>query len=240
MVRPVGSISRKGSKRRRGRHYAFRRELASGGAKVACRTARVIHASVRRVKGPMQRPLRPAATVAASVLAFLLVCCGSDTPPLLLAPGIDLSRYAGRWYVISTIPSFATSGNVGSTVDVSFPSDEALTEVYRAHLGTFGTRPISFTMNGYVVAGTGNARWRESLLWPLYSSYLILYVDPNYRTALVGHPGRRDGWVLARTKVIDRSLYQSLLGRLKDQGYDTGRFRRVPQTTGQIGDTGFQ
>jgi hypothetical protein len=40
--------------------------------------------------------------------------------------------------------------------------------------------------------------------------------------------------------VIDDASYQSLLGRFKDQGYDTAQFRRVPQTSAQIGNPGFQ
>jgi apolipoprotein D and lipocalin family protein len=90
------------------------------------------------------------------------------------------------------------------------------------------------------VPGTGNARWRESPLWPLYLSYLILYVDADYQTALLGYPGRGYGWVFARKPVIDDTTYQSLLTRMKDQGYDIGQFRRVLQTPDQIGSPGFQ
>jgi apolipoprotein D and lipocalin family protein len=93
---------------------------------------------------------------------------------------------------------------------------------------------------GYVVSGTGNAVWRESPFWPLYLSYLILYVDPQYQTALVSYPGRGYGWAFSRTPVIDDARHQFLLGRLKDQGYDISRFRRVPQTPAQIGNPGFQ
>jgi apolipoprotein D and lipocalin family protein len=71
-------------------------------------------------------------------------------------------------------------------------------------------------------------------------SYLILYVDPDYQTALVGYPGRGYGWVLARQPVIDEATYQSLLGRFAAQGYDVGQFRRVPQRPDQIGQPGFQ
>ena len=95
-------------------------------------------------------------------------------------------------------------------------------------------------MTGYIVPESGNARWRESPFWPLYLSYLILYVDPDYQTALVGYPGRGYGWVLARKPVIDESTYQSLLGKMQDQGYDISQFRLVPQIPGQIGNPGFQ
>jgi apolipoprotein D and lipocalin family protein len=171
---------------------------------------------------------------------FLLVRCSSDSAVLTLAPEVDLNRYAGRWYVIANIPYFAEKGNVGSYFDISFHSGDKLSDVYSGRPKSFDARLKSYTLTGYVVPGTGNARWRESPFWPLYMSYLILYVDPNYQTALVGYPGRGYGWVLARTPTLGDAAYQSLLGRFKDQGYDISLFRRVPQLPEQIGNPGFQ
>ena len=184
---------------------------------------------------------RQLAVLAIAVLGVsALAACGSDSAPLTLAPKVDLDRYAGRWYVIANIPYFAEKGNVGSYFDISFQAGDKLTDVYTAHPKTFDAPTKSYTLKGYVVPGTGNARWRESPFWPLYLSYLILYVDPDYQTALVGYPGRGYGWVFARKPVVDDATYQSLLDRMRDKGYDIGQFRRVPQIPAQIGNPGFQ
>ena len=185
--------------------------------------------------------IKTTSAVLASLLGLcVLAACSSKSAPLTLAPSVDLSRYAGRWYVIANIPYFAEKGNVGSYFDITFGPADKLTDVYNAHPKTFDAPLKTFTLKGYVVPGTGNARWRESPFWPLYLSYLILYVDPDYQTALVGYPGRGYGWVFARKPVIDEATYQSLLSRMKDQGYNIGQFRRVPQTADQIGAPGFQ
>ena len=94
-------------------------------------------------------------------------------------------------------------------------------------------------MRGYVVPGTGNAYWRESPIWPVYLSYLILYVAPDYRTALVGYSGHGYGWVLSRQRRMDAATYRALLGRFAAAGYDVSRFRRVPQFPDQIGAPAF-
>ena len=189
----------------------------------------------------MSSNVRTATNLLAGFLSlFILAGCTADSPPLTLAPDVDLTRYAGRWYVIANIPYFAEDGNVGSRFDISFQPNGGLTDSYTAHPKAFDAPPKAYTLHGYVVPGTGNARWRESPFWPLYLSYLILYVDPDYQTALVGYPGRGYGWIFSRTPFIDDATYQSLLGRLKDEGYDTGQFRRVPQTPRQIGTPGFQ
>jgi apolipoprotein D and lipocalin family protein len=170
---------------------------------------------------------------------IVLAGCGSDQPPLVLQPSVDLQRYSGRWYIIANIPYFAERGEVGSYFDVSFP-DGQVRDVYNGHDKSFDAPVWTFTMGGYVVPGTGNARWRESPFWPIYLSYLILYVDPDYRTALVGYPGRGYGWVLSRAPRMDEADYQALLARIAAEGYDTALFQRVPQFPNEIGKPGFQ
>jgi len=160
---------------------------------------------------------------------LLLAACGSDNPPQQLASHVDLTRYTGRWYILANIPYFAEAGEVGSWFDISFTAADRFDDVYWGRKGGLDATPESFTMRGYVVPDTGNAYWRESPLWPLYLSYLILYVDPDYRYALVGYPGRGYGWILSRTPQVDDATYQGLLKRFADEGYDTSKFVRIPQ-----------
>lgn len=167
-----------------------------------------------------------------------LVACGAVNPTMPLAPNVDLQRYSGRWYVIANIPYFAERGKVGSYFDISVEGDR-FRDVYWGR-SDFASEPSSFTMTGYVVPDTGNAYWRESPLWPIYLSYLIIYVDQEYRYALVGYPGHGYGWVLSRTAEMDEATYQGLLQRLAQAGYDISQFRRVPQRQEDIGKPGFQ
>jgi apolipoprotein D and lipocalin family protein len=145
-----------------------------------------------------------------------LVGCAPKFRPLPLASQVDLSRYSGRWYVSANIPHFAENGNVGSHFDINVKPDGTLNGVYTAHPKVFGAPTKTLTMNGYVVPDTGNARWRD------------------IRDAATA------GYSPASQPVIDAGTYQSLLGRLKDEGYDITQFRRVRQTPEQIGNPGFQ
>jgi apolipoprotein D and lipocalin family protein len=125
---------------------------------------------------------------------------------------VDLQGYAGRCYIIANIPYFAERGKVGSFFDTNFPGGNVL-DVYNGRDRTFDSPLKSFTMNGYIAPGTGNARWRESPLRPIYLSYVILWVDPEYRYALVGYPGRGYGWVLSRSLEMDEAVCRALLTR---------------------------
>lgn len=199
-----------------------------------------------------QRPSsrrRPARTVVPTMLACALLAACASTPttpdprvaaPLQLAPAVDLQRYMGRWYIVANVPYFAERGKVGSYVDYRLRDDGRIDDIYYGYDKTFDGPLRQFTLVDRVVPGTANARWIARLFWPIEFDYPILYVDAQYRYALVGYPDKSLGWIFAREKDIDNETYQSLLKRFEQQGYDITRFMRVPQRADQIGKPGFQ
>ncbi|MDR3419013.1 MAG: lipocalin family protein [Nevskia sp.] len=182
-----------------------------------------------------------------TVMLLLSACAGAPpnpnpraAEPLKLAPAVDLQRFMGRWYVVANIPYFAERGYVGSYVEYAVRDDGDIDDLYFGRKGGFSQPLEKKTLKDWVVQGSNNAEWRSSPFWPLSFSYLILYIDPDYRYALIGYPDRRWGWVFARSPDIEDPTYQQLLARLDSLGYDTSRFRRVPQKVEQLGLQGFQ
>src|ERR1700733_5590208 len=161
-----------------------------------------------------------------------------DTAPTQLAAHVDLDRYIGKWYIIANVPSFAEKGKVASYFDIKM-DEGTLLDIYVGQ-DTFYSSPGTFTMRDYVVPNTGNAVWRETPLGLVYFSYLIVYVDPDYKTALVGYPGHELAWVMSREPRMDDATYKALLDRLTAAGYDAGQLRKVPQFPDQLGQPGFQ
>ena len=187
--------------------------------------------------------MRPIAWTLIGLLAVGLTGCltvprSPDKAPVELAANVDLQRYLGKWYIIANVPYFAEKGKVASYFDIQMSGDTLL-DVYVGQDG-FDKPPGTFTMKDYVVPGTGNAVWRESPLWPFYFSYLVVYVDPDYKTALVGYPGHGYAWVMSREPRMDDATYQALLTRFTAAGYDVTKLRKVPQFPDQLGQPGFQ
>lgn len=163
----------------------------------------------------------------------------TDMPDLTTSAKIDLHRYMGAWHVIANIPYFAERGKV-ATRDV-YRLDEdgnvATTFVYRK---SFDEPEKTMDSLGVVEPGSDNARWRVRFFWIVRADYWIIEVAPDYSWALVGQPGRKLGWILARDPAMDDALYQTLIGKLRGYGYDTSQFLRVPQFKEQVGAAGFQ
>lgn len=188
------------------------------------------------------------ALLASGALALALCGCASAPPntnplrdaPLKLAPAVDLERYMGRWYVIANIPYFAERGFVGSYIDFSLRPDGRIDDVFHGYKGGFDAPRSDFALVDTVVPGTRNALWRASPFWPISFANPILYVDPDYRYALIGYPDKSKGWIFSRGGRIDDATYERFMKMFAAQGYDTSQFQKVPQYPDQLGLPGFQ
>ena len=92
-----------------------------------------------------------------------------------------------------------------------------------------------------------NTRWQSRFYWLMKFTFHVLHVEnsenvetDDYDLALLGHPSRQYGWVMARTNRIDVDRYQAAMKIFEDRGYDTAKFLKVPQLPEQIGQQGFQ
>jgi apolipoprotein D and lipocalin family protein len=51
-------------------------------------------------------------------------------------------------------------------------------------------------------------------------------LSSDYKYAVIGEPRRKWLWILSRTPDIDESLYNDLIKRINQQGYDTSNIIR--------------
>ena len=165
------------------------------------------------------------------VLAGLGACsgCADTRQPLKTVPHVDLQRYSGTWYVIANIPYWLENGKVATADVYTINADGTMGNTYVFRRGTFDAPEESWKGIAWVHDTATNAEWRVRFIWPMSVAYLIIDLDPDYRWAVIGHPSRDYFWVLSRTRQLDESVYQELLARAAQQGYDISRVAKVPQ-----------
>src|SRR6202012_97682 len=186
------------------------------------------------------------AAAIAAVLLFSLTGCSNDPPnpnprasaPLVTVP-VDLPRYMGRWYIIANIPYFAERDMVGSRAEWKLRPDGKIDDSYYGHKKTFDAPEKHYQFLDTPVPGKDGGEWSVQLFWPVRVTQLTLYVDPDYRYTILGYPGKNLGWIFSRDTDMSDETYHSMLAKLDEMGYDTSRFRRVPQRPEQIGMPGF-
>ena len=164
-------------------------------------------------------------------LAVLLSGCQSmdDHPPLKLADHVDLSRFMGDWYVITSIPTFIEKGAHNALESYRLAGDGTIATTFSFREGNFDGQKKVYTPTGFIRDARSNAVWGMQFIWPIKADYRIVYVAPDYSTTVIGREKRDYAWIMARKPAIPEAEYRRLLGLLADQGYDISKVRKVPQ-----------
>jgi apolipoprotein D and lipocalin family protein len=165
----------------------------------------------------------------ALALGALAGCASTPLVPLRTVAHVDLDRYLGRWHVIANIPYFLENGKVASYDTYAKRPDGKLDNIFTFRKGRFDAPEESWRSTAWVTNPTTNAEWKVRFVWPFATTYLVLELDPAYRWAVVGTPGRNLLWILARERQMSATDYEHVLTLIAKQGYDRTKLKPVPQ-----------
>ena len=163
------------------------------------------------------------------VALAMLLGCQSGPAPLAVAEEVDLERYLGRWYEISSYPQRFQKGCVATTATYSRREDGRIRVVNECRDGTFDGEPREIEGVAWLADPGESAKLKVRFFWPFWGAYWIVDVGPGYEYAVVGHPSRDYLWILSRTPELPIETYGGILERVEAQGYDLTRLRRTPQ-----------
>jgi apolipoprotein D and lipocalin family protein len=176
--------------------------------------------------------------VVAAALMTLAGCAsmrgGSSGKPLKPVPYVDLPRYMGGWFVIANIPYFAEKDCHDSVEGYALRPDGRIDNKFACREKSFDA-PMKrkLVTVASVYDRQSNAEWRVPFYRVVRVKYFVIDLDPQYRWAVIGHPSRRYGWIISRTRTLPDDTYAGIMRRLGEQGYDTTKFAKVPHRSGE-------
>jgi len=150
-------------------------------------------------------------------------------PPLRVVPYVDLNRYTGIWYEIARYPHKFQTGCVDSRATYAIRDDGKLSVLNECYEESDNSKLRSAKGKAWVVDTNTNAKLKVSFFWPFSGDYWIIDLGKVYEYAVIGHPERKYLWILSRTQVMDESVYEGILNRLKEQHYDISKLIRTQQ-----------
>lgn len=149
--------------------------------------------------------------------------------------GIDLDRYAGRWYEIGKYPNRFQKQCVGNTMANYSLKSNGRVEVINECLTKDGT-PDRAVGEAKIADKKNNAklkvRFAPSLLSFLpfvWGDYWVVDIADDYSYSVIGEPKRNYFWILARKPAMDVATYQAILRRAESMGFEPGRVEKTPQ-----------
>ena len=159
----------------------------------------------------------------------------SDVKPV---EKLDLDKYLGTWVEIASIPQFFQRKCVRDTKATYSAAENSLIKVENVCTRDDGAREKAEGRARRVDAESAAKLevtflelFGEYRFW-VAGGYWVIALDANYQWAVVGHPSRRFGWVLARERRLSPVALAEIIGRVKSQGYDACEFVVTPQTGG--------
>lgn len=169
-------------------------------------------------------PRSASALLISSVIWFTGCCSTRQSVDLTPVASVDLTRYSGQWYEIARYDHWFERGMTNTKATYT-KLDDGSVRVVNSGLKDGKEK---------VAVGKGEPTDRQGLLrvsffWPFYGDYRILWLDADYRHALVGGGSAKYLWVLSRTPAVDLPVKNTILKEARRRGYDTDMLIWVKQ-----------
>lgn len=180
----------------------------------------------------MNRLLNITATVGLSL--SIAGCSQSRTkrlklPPLGAVKYVDIERYTGTWFEIASYPNRFQEGCTGTTATYSLNDDGTIKVMNRCRKDALDGPEMVAEGRARTPNPDRTAELEVSFFGPFWGDYWVIQLDPEYRYAVVGQPGRDYLWILSRTPEMSTETYTEILAKLREQSYPIEPLTRTLQ-----------
>ena len=140
---------------------------------------------------------------------------------------LDLSKFMGRWYEIARYDHRFEKEMTHVTADYILLEDGKIKVINQG------------LKNGLVKKIVGKAKQPDLVRFPgrlkvsfflwFYADYYILELGDEYQYAVIGSSSDKYLWILSRTPQMEVSLFDHILRKIEQRGYDLTRLVFVEQ-----------
>ncbi|NVO02773.1 MAG: lipocalin family protein [Bacteroidetes bacterium] len=162
-------------------------------------------------------------------LLFIMTTANIKSQPIQAVPNVDLNKYLGKWYEIASFPQRFQKGCHCTTAEYSLSDKGVIVVENRCNKDSVTGKESYIKGKAFVEANSGNAKLKVQFFWPFKGKYWIIDLADDYSNAVVSHPNRKYLWILSRTSKMDETVYQQILSRLKEKGFDLSKLQLTAQ-----------
>ncbi len=168
----------------------------------------------------------------AAVLMLSMVSCKTaSVTELQTVPKVDVDKYMGTWYEISSFPQRFQQDCYCTMAEYRFNDQKGYVEVLNS-CRKYSPTGVIDTAKGkaFVTDKETNAKLKVQFFWPFKGKYWIIALADDYSYAMVGHPNREYLWILNRMPQMEEAQYKELVGIAAKLGFDTRLLQRTDQS----------
>ncbi len=152
-----------------------------------------------------------------------------DKPLRTTVAQVDLELYAGKWFEIARYPHSFEKGLVGVTATYSLKPNGRIEVLNQGFKGSLNGKRSKAKAWAKVPNPLEPGKLKVYFFWPFGADYYILDLDENYQWALVGSSSMNYLWILSRTPQMPNEVYNQILKKVMELGYDIEKLELVEQ-----------
>jgi lipocalin len=146
-----------------------------------------------------------------------------------VVPTVDLNRYMGMWYEIARLPNYFERKLKCTSANYTLRDNGRITVLNKGYYLIDPQKSTSARGVAWIPDKNSPAKLKVQFFWPFSGDYWIMELDKEYRYVLVGDPSHKYLWILAREKKMDEQIYNMLLSKAVEKGFDVKSIIRVEQ-----------
>lgn len=158
----------------------------------------------------------------ATILISLFSAC-AQKETITTVPNVDVNKYVGKWYEIAAFPQKFQKGCHCTTAEYTLTDKGYLIVENRCNKDKVDGEQSYIKGKAFIVENSGNAKLKVQFFWPFKGDYWIIDLASDYSYAVVSDPSMKYLWILCRTSKMEESVYQAILTRLVEKGYDLSK-----------------
>ncbi|PKP20046.1 MAG: hypothetical protein CVU04_04735 [Bacteroidetes bacterium HGW-Bacteroidetes-20] len=159
--------------------------------------------------------------MAITLISLFSACAQKER--ITTVPNVDVKKYAGKWYEIATFPQRFQKGCHCTTAEYTLTDKGYLIVENRCNKDKVDGEQSYIKGKAFIVENSGNAKLKVQFFWPFKGNYWIIDLADDYSYAVVSDPSMKYLWILCRTPKMEESVYQAILTRLAEKGYDLSK-----------------
>lgn len=162
------------------------------------------------------------------LLLSLFVTSAHAEEELKTVTKVDINRYMGTWHEIARLPNKHQDKCIKTQAvytmenkdEISLKNSCSLADGTTKEVKGIGRIKDSVTMAKLEVNFV--PRWLRwiGLGW---GNYWIIELEPNYHYVVVSEPKREYLWILSRAEKMEKSVYEGIVNRLKNNNFDVSK-----------------
>ena len=153
----------------------------------------------------------------------------TNSQTLQTVSSVDLKKYAGKWYEIASYPQRFQKGCNCTTAEYTLSEKGFVIVENRCNKDGVDGKQSYIKGKAFVENNSGNAKLKVQFFWPFTGKYWIIDLADDYSYAVVSHPNKKYLWILSRTPKMNDTIYQQILSRLKEKGFDLLKLKITTQ-----------